>query len=705
VLHLYCTTQAVCQFDSGLQTPAQLLQGNATTCPLATNTALPAGPPAVTAAALVAAARSSNCSLARCTTPPHKSGAVSVMLSLDGAAFFGPVSYEYRQQLVPSSSSSSSISPVSGSAAGGTLLRIALEAPEPAAAVDAAAAVWCRFTSSSNKRAATIVVKGAYSSDGSAVLCSTPAWPLSTAAVTPAELRAAVAVSTNEQDFVHAGWYSYLAAAVLTGLTPAHGGVLGGANLQLFGRNFALEGGLQCVFTPMKAAVAAVREAVAVTSEATWGSPTELACTAPAAVAGDYTVSIRSSTTASTSSDITTSNSSTAAAAALVFTYRTLPQVAAVTPAYGPAAGGQWLAVSGTNFRRTGQLACHFGGPNDVTASSVPATWFSSTLVRCLSPAAASPLVGGSVSVSISQGPSERSTTSADYTTVPLLQLLSAAPAAGWSAGGGHVELTVGASPPGVDTAALLPLLRASFGSSSTPLLLNSSGDSASTSNSSAVAALKLGSAADSFDSSTSGDLAAVSAAAAVSVGALVPQLTAAQGAAVGLSLTWGEGGPAASNTLPFSVLAPIVVHSVTPTAGASAGGTTVRLTGENFIAPLRCAFGAANSTTTAVTVAAVVVSSSSVVCVTPAYPVGVAPVTVVTGEGLQAWSSLASYEFGSTAVALSAQPAVGPERGGTVVSVRLVSCLRKLCSVQSPLCTWWKIATYRHVVAAVRAV
>jgi IPT/TIG domain len=659
--------QAVCQFDSGLQTPAQLLQGNATTCPLATNTALPAGPPAVTAAALVAAARSSNCSLARCTTPPHKTGSVSVMLSLDGAAFFGPVSYEYRQQLVPSSSSSNSISPVSGSATGGTLLRIALETPAAAAAATAGAVVWCRFASSSNKRAAPIVVKGAYSSDGSAVLCLSPAWPLSTAA-TPAELRAAVAVSTNEQDFVHAGWYSYLAAAVLTGLTPAHGGVLGGANLQLFGRNFALEGGLQCVFTPTKAAVAAVREAVAVTSEATWVSPTELACTAPPAVAGDYTVSVSSSTTAASSNTTATSSSSTVAAA-LVFTYRTLPQVAAVTPAYGPAAGGQWLTVTGTNFRRTGQLACHFGGPNDVTASSVPATWFSSTLVRCLSPGVAAPLVGGSVSVSISQGPSERSTTGADYTTVPLLQLLSAAPTAGWSAGGGRVELTVGASPPGVDTAALLPLLRASFGSASVPLLSSSSADAASSSSRSGTAALKLGSAADSFDSS--GDLAAVSAAAAVSVGALVPQLTAAQGAAVGLSLTWGEGGPAASNTLPFSVLAPIVVHSVAPTAGASAGGTTVRLTGENFVAPLRCAFGATNSTTAAVTVAAVVVSSSAVVCVTPAFPVGVAPVTVVTGEGLQAWSSLASCEFGSTAVALSAQPAVGPERGGTVVSVR----------------------------------
>jgi IPT/TIG domain len=605
------------------------------------------------------------------------------MLSLDGAAFFGPVSYEYRQQLVPSSSSSSSISPASGSAAGGTPLRIALETSEPAAAtVEAAAAVWCRFTSSSNKRAAPIVVKGAYSSDGSAVLCSTPAWPLSTAAATPAELRAAVGVSTNEQDFVHAGCYFYLAAAVLTGLTPAHGGVLGGANLQLFGRNFALEGGLQCVFTPIKAAVAAAREAVAVTSEASWVSPTELACTAPPAVAGDYTVSINSSTTA-TSSDTTaaTSSSSTAAAAAPVFTYRTLPQVAAVTPAYGPAAGGQWLAVSGTNFRRTGQLACHFGGPNDVTASSVPATWFSSTLVRCLSPAAAAPLVGGSVSVSISQGPSERSTTSADYTTVPLLQLLSAAPAAGWSVGGGRVDLTVGASPSGVDTAALLPLLSARFGSASAPLLLSSSADSASASSrsGSSTAALKLGSAADSLNSS--GDLAAVSAAAAVNVGALVPQLTTAQGAAVGLSLTWGEGGPAASNTLPFSMLAPIVVHSVTPTAGASAGGTTVRLTGENFVAPLRCAFGAANSTAAAVTVAAVVVSSSAVVCVTPPYPIGVTPVTVVTGEGLQAWSSLASYEFGSAAVALSAQPAVGPERGGTVVTVRYVCGLR-LCNV-----------------------
>jgi hypothetical protein len=216
---------------------------------------------------------------------------------------------------------------------------------------------------------------------------------------------------------------------------------------------------------------------------------------------------------------------------------------------------------------------------------------------------------------------------------------------------------------------ALLPLLKASFGSASAPLLPGSSADSAntstSTSTSSGAAALKLG-AADSI--SSSGDLA-VSAAAAVNVGVVVPQITAAQGAAVGLSLTWGEGGPPASTTLPFSVLAPIVVHSVAPAAGASAGGTTVRLTGENFIAPLRCAFGA--NSTAAVAVAAVVVSSSSVVCATPAYPTGVAPVTVVTSDGLLAWSSLASYEFGSAAVALSAQPAVGPERGGTVVSIR----------------------------------
>ncbi|MCI0341961.1 MAG: IPT/TIG domain-containing protein [Planctomycetales bacterium] len=122
-----------------------------------------------------------------------------------------------------------------------------------------------------------------------------------------------------------------------------------------------------------------------------------------------------------------------------------------------------------------------------------------------------------------------------------------------------------------------------------------------------------------------------------------------------------GHGGGGVADTPPST--AP-VVQSVTPSAGPTAGGTVVTITG------LRFTTGATVSFATVAASGVTVVSQFILTCTTPSYPQGSVTVTV-TNPDAQTGSLAGGFVFQGPAPTLaSVSPAVGPTTGGTTITL-----------------------------------
>ena len=125
----------------------------------------------------------------------------------------------------------------------------------------------------------------------------------------------------------------------------------------------------------------------------------------------------------------------------------------------------------------------------------------------------------------------------------------------------------------------------------------------------------------------------------------------------VGASITAGYVAPPATASTP-------AITSVAPVSGVVAGGTSVVITGTNFVNVDSVHFGS-------VAAASYVVNSSTqITAVTPAESAGVVNVTVVTGGGI---SNSIAYTFGSTPsvpTVTAVSPTSGTNAGGTAVTI-----------------------------------
>jgi len=112
-----------------------------------------------------------------------------------------------------------------------------------------------------------------------------------------------------------------------------------------------------------------------------------------------------------------------------------------------------------------------------------------------------------------------------------------------------------------------------------------------------------------------------------------------------------------------FRYLPPAMVTMAIPNYGPEQGGTVVRVYGENFVndAQLNCSFGEDSS------VPAFWVSSTVIECISPRHPLGGVSVSVVT-EGLDAYSTMATFEFQHAVQLYDLSPVSGSSAGGTVV-------------------------------------
>jgi hypothetical protein len=190
--------------------------------------------------------------------------------------------------------------------------------------------------------------------------------------------------------------YSYVAAPVITGISPVQGPAAGGTAVTINGTGFT--GATAVVFGSASAAFTVV-------------SSTQISATAPA---GSGSVTVTVTTPGGTSNGAT-------------YSYVAAPVVNTLSPAQGPSAGGNTVTITGTGF--TGVTAVMFG--------SAPAafTVLSSTQITATAPAGS-----GSVTVTVTTPGGTSNGATYSYVAAPVVNTLS--PRQGPSAGGNTVTIT-----------------------------------------------------------------------------------------------------------------------------------------------------------------------------------------------------------------------------------------------------------------------
>ncbi|AYV46331.1 hypothetical protein CFHF_15635 [Caulobacter flavus] len=103
---------------------------------------------------------------------------------------------------------------------------------------------------------------------------------------------------------------------------------------------------------------------------------------------------------------------------------------------------------------------------------------------------------------------------------------------------------------------------------------------------------------------------------------------------------------------------APPTISNLTPTAGPTAGGTSVTLTGENFLGATVTVDGATVTPTT--------LTDTTIVLTTPAHAAGLVAIAVATAGG----STSSNFTYVAPPTVTSISPTAGPTTGGTTVII-----------------------------------
>jgi hypothetical protein len=112
------------------------------------------------------------------------------------------------------------------------------------------------------------------------------------------------------------------------------------------------------------------------------------------------------------------------------------------------------------------------------------------------------------------------------------------------------------------------------------------------------------------------------------------------------------------------SVFTPPTVTGISPTAGPTAGGITVNITGININGATAVKFGTIAATSYTIN------SANSITATTPAGSVGAVDVTVTTPGGTSAKSSADQYTYAPVPTITVISPTAGPIVGNTVITI-----------------------------------
>jgi hypothetical protein len=437
--------------------------------------------------------------------------------------------------------------------------------------------------------------------------------------------------------------FAYGLAPTVGGLVPTSGAQAGGTAVTITGTG--LTGAAAVRFGPTPAVSFTVVSA------------TQITAVSPPGI-GSVNVAI---TTASG-----TSNGS-------LFTYRSAPEVGAVSPSAGPVGGGNTVLIVGAGFE--GTTAVRFGG--------TPALFFSvvsDTLLTAVAPPGSGPQL---ITVT---GPTGTSG-GISYTYGPLPTLTALSPASGSVPGGLTITLTGTAF--SVATSVLFDATSVSFavlsdnaialvtppGSGSVNVkVVNLFGESNtmpfSYGPAPAISSLAPSSGPEFVGTNVTITGTSFTGATSVAFGATPAvsftvvsdnQITAGVPAAIGVVLVTVTTPFATSNSASYTHLAAPTVTSFTPLSGPLPGGTSVAVTGTGFTGATAVAFGGTAATSFTVT------SAGQIIAVTAA-GTGLVPVVVTTPNGTGMSSS--TFFFIPVPALTAVAPAVGPETSGNAVTI-----------------------------------
>jgi prepilin-type processing-associated H-X9-DG protein len=132
----------------------------------------------------------------------------------------------------------------------------------------------------------------------------------------------------------------------------------------------------------------------------------------------------------------------------------------------------------------------------------------------------------------------------------------------------------------------------------------------------------------------------------------------------VDVKVTTPGGTSAAVAVDQFVYLGVPTVTAITPSAGPTAGGTNVTITGTNFFAGAAVAFGGNSASNVNV------VSATSITCTSPAGAAGTVDVQVATPGGTSAVGAPDQFTYVALPSVTGISPASGPIGGGTTVTI-----------------------------------
>ena len=459
-----------------------------------------------------------------------------------------------------------------------------------------------------------------------------------------------------------ANQFTYLPAPTVTSVSPNFGPQAGGTSVTITG-------------TDLSGATAVLFGATTATSYVV-NSATQITATSPA---GTGTVDVR----------VTTAGGTSAISGADQFSYLATPTITSIAPTAGPQAGGTAVTITGTNF--IGTTGVNFG------ASA--ATGF--TVNSATSITATAPPGTGTVDIRVSNSVGTSPTVAADqFTYVAAPSVTSISPTAGPTGGGTTVIIT------GTGFAAAPGTGAVRFGATTATYTINSNTQITATTPAgsagtvdvtvSTVGGTSATSAADQFTyvpaptvtsiSPTSGPTSGgttvtitgtnFSGATAVTFGGTAAsgftvnsntQITAtapAQAAGtIDVRVTTGGGTSATSAADQFTYVSAPTVTSVSPTAGPTAGGTSVVITGTNLSGATAVTFGATAAP-------GFTVNSATQITATAPAGTGTVDVRITTVGGTSATSAADQFTYVPAPTVTSISPTSGPQAGGTTVTL-----------------------------------
>lgn len=563
-----------------------------------------------------------------CTTPAGSAGVAAVVVTNpDGQTVTSSVIYTYQN-----APTVTSVSPASGFTIGGNTVTITGTGFLSGATVD--------FGTSS---------------------CSnvTVASPTSITCTTPSGTGAVNVTVTNPdtQTGSATSAFTYVGPPTVTGISPNNGDIAGGTAITITGTNFDSGATISL-------------GSVACTSPV-FVNATTLTCTTGARAAGSV--------------DVTVTNSDTQSATlASGFIYQSSPTVTAVSPNGGPLSGGTLVTLTGTNFL-TGATVILGGNP--CTGETV----VTSTQMTCTT----APNIAGAVNVTVTNSGGQNGTGSSLFTYRNPPTVTSVTPSSGFASGGTAVTVTgtgfiSGASVSfGGSLCADVVVIDANNITCTTAAhtggVVNVSVINTDTQTGSATGAYTyqpapvVSSVSPIGGPIAGGTFITISGSnfvsgASVNVGGNPCTIGTVGPTVITCTTPAGTAGAASvevtnpdtqTNALSggFTYQAGPVVSSISPVAGALAGGTSVTITGSNFLSGASVDLGGSVCNTVTI------IDSNTITCTTTAHAAGAVAVRVVNPD-TQENSLAAAYTYQAAPTVTAVTPNIGNTSGGTNVTI-----------------------------------